>query len=156
MSYKLISEGTGETLSLSSVEWEMLQKLAALGGGAWQPQEGRDYTRGIVSAEDASDMANSVDEALGQIRAHAGEPTEERRRRPSGAFEPWTRQEMLDHLGDTEEDPLKFFSLPHKMHRGESFVRIPSKGDFEVLPRPLEEGQAYPSLGDRCSATHRS
>ena len=143
MGYKLISEPTDETLSLSSREWEMLRRLAAYPEDAsvWGPEEGMDYTRGGISAEEASRMAHSVSEALMQIRKHAAEPTEEAQRHPSGNFETWTRQEMLNHLGPSEENPLEFFSSPRRLRRGENFVRLASAGAFEVLPSlPEEEG----------------
>ncbi len=133
MSYKLISEATGETLQLGSREWEVLRRLAATEGGVWKPQEGRDYTRGRISPEEASEMADSVNELLQHASTHPGEQTEETPRRPLGAFETWTRQEMLDYLAYTEESPLEFFSPAHRRHMGESFVRLASKGAFEVI-----------------------
>ena len=143
MSYELISEATDETLPLSSREWVMLRKLAAYpeDAGVWGPEEGMDYTRGFISAEEASRMAQSVNEALTQIREHAAEPTEEAQRRPSGNFETRTRQEMQDQLGLSEENPLEFFNAPRRLRRGENFVRLASAGAFKVLPDlPEDEG----------------
>ncbi len=142
MGYRLTNEATGEVLKLGSREWEMLLKLAAIEAGPWEPQEGRDYTRGSIASEEASRMARSVGELLRHLsRGHAGEQPEETQRRPTGDFEPWTRQEMLNHLGYTEEDPLAFFSASRRRHMGERFIRLASKGAFEVIPEAeLEPG----------------
>ena len=139
MGYQLTSEATGVVLPLNPREWEMLLKLAAASGEAsiWEPEGGRDYTRGKVPSEEASRMAASVTEMLRQMpQEPSEEPTKAARRSPAGNFETWTKSEMLNHLGYTEENPLAFFSIARRRRMAERFVQLAAAGAFEVLPVP--------------------
>src|SRR5215210_1406359 len=99
MEYELISQATGETLHLTAREWEMLRKLADQPAG-WKPNGEREYTRGSISAEEALEMAVSVEELLPYLsREPAGEQTEK----------PRTLTELWESLGHIEGDPFTYF-----------------------------------------------
>jgi hypothetical protein len=130
MSYTLIkSEITDEALTLTSREWEMLRKLAAEPPG-WKPQEGRDYTRGRISSEEAADMAESVKGQLAYLwRERPDAPSEEVH----------TLFELRDSLGYVEGDPHTFFGDQDRRRKVEAFVLLALAGAFEVRPRPYDE-----------------
>lgn len=123
MGYKLTSEKEGGTLQLSTGEWEMLQQLAASPGG-WEPRENRDYTRGRIDPEEASEMADSVREML---PAASMGPDDARTEEPLR-----TRQGLRESLG-YEQDSLSFFGDPHRRYKGDGFVRLASDGASEII-----------------------
>jgi hypothetical protein len=130
MSYTLIkSEITDEALTLTSREWEMLRKLAAEPPG-WKPQGDRDYTRGWISPEEATDMAESVKGQLAYLW---------RERPDAQAEEPHSLFELRDSLGYVEGDPHTFFGDQDRRRKVEAFVLLASAGPFEVLPHLPEE-----------------
>ena len=123
MGYKL-TNGTEDTLSLSAEEWEMILKLANSPVG-WEPQEGKDYTRGRIDSEEASIMAESVKGMIGQASSQRAFQYPEETRH--------TRQELREDLG-YEEEPLKFFGSPQQRYIAQGFFRLASAGAFEVVP----------------------
>jgi hypothetical protein len=129
MGYQLTSESTGETLTLSPREWEMLLKLADQPAG-WQPRGDREYTRGMFPAEAASEMAESVKVSLPYLsRERVGEQAGKAR----------NVEELPKSLGYLQGDPHTFFGDAAGRRKVERFIKLASLGAFEVLPNPSEE-----------------
>ena|SRR5215217_4362900 len=130
MGYELISEAMGETLRLSSREWEMLRALAAQPAG-WEPEEDRDYSRGSIPAEEALEMAESVKLSLQYLWR---EPSLEQ----AGVAQ--TVPELLNSLGYVEGDPFTFFGDVDRRRKVETFIRLASAGVLEIFPQYSVEG----------------
>src|SRR5215216_7848036 len=112
MEYELISQATGETLRLTAREWEMLRRLAAQPAG-WEPNEQRNYTQGSISAEEALEMAESVEISKPYLR---------RERSVEQALEAETPEELRESLG--HNDPFTFFGADDARRRKvEDFIR---------------------------------
>ena len=126
MDYQLVSEATGDTVHLSSREWEMLRELARQPAG-WKPKEDKDYTRGTIPAEEAAVMAHSVEVSFPHLR---------RERDVEKAREARTLQELEESLGYIEGDPLTFFGDDARRRKVEVFIKLASVGALEVLPNP--------------------
>jgi hypothetical protein len=126
--YELANATSGQRLSLSSREWEMLLSLAERND--WEPVESRDYFQGMVFEVEAFRMAAAIKRAMPDVPTFYASPPEEE-------LPPRRTLERLRYRpGDKEGDPLAYFS-----QRGRTklidFVNIASSdGGFIIRPLP--------------------
>ena len=128
--YELTNPTQGYSTHLSAREWELLLALAERYG--WQPEPGKNYAQeGTIGDAEAAEMATAVKNALRDVPVFYA-AAEEQKLPPQKTLE-----RLRYRPGDTEEDPLGYFS-GHNRTKLINFINAASNFD-DLIIRPLRK-----------------